>query len=75
MKKKVVLHLDSIEPRAHIVETEFSEEDIQKVAEKIFEELTLTDDGWNEDKLITELEKKGYIKIIEDMEIFSVIAG
>lgn len=66
MKKKVILKLDGEDTIVRTIETEFSEEDIQEAVDKIYDKLIISDDGWNEEKILAELEKLGYIKVESD---------
>jgi len=66
MKKKVILKLDGEDTIVRTIETEFSEEDIQEAVDKIYDKLIISDDGRNEEKILAELEKLGYIKVESD---------
>jgi len=66
MKKKVILKLDGEDTIVRTIETEFSEEAIQEAVDKIYDKLIISDDGWNEEKILAELEKLGYIKVESD---------
>lgn len=62
MAKQVLLKID--DENTKLIETDFSQDELEDCASKIREGLEDTDDGWNEDKIIEELEKKGYLKVI-----------
>jgi replication fork clamp-binding protein CrfC len=62
MARKVILRFD--DDITYEVETDFSSDEILEVAEIIQEELSDTDDGWNEEKIVQELQKRDYIKIV-----------
>jgi hypothetical protein len=62
MARQVILKVE--DDKNIFVETDFSQDELEEVAEKIQEDLQETDEGWNEDKIIAELEKKGYIKVV-----------
>ena len=72
VKRKVILKLDGEDTIVRTIETEFSEEDIQEAVEKIFDKLIVSDDGWNEEKILAILEKMNYIKIVEKTEIYDI---
>lgn len=74
MSKRVVLMLDVEDhPITKIVETDFSSTELQEAADSIFEELSQSEDGWNEDKVLEELVKRNYIKVISDAEIYEIL--
>jgi len=66
MKTAYILRADTSndEELALHIETDFSKEELLEAAEKIHDDLMDTDDGWNEEKVIQELEKKGYLKVL-----------
>jgi len=71
MARQVVLRFE--DEITYMVETDFSQEEIMEVAEIIQEELADTEDGWNEEKVIKELEKREYLKILgPGPEVFDV---
>ena len=67
MARQVIIRL---EEKNLLVETDFSEEELSEVAEKIQDALL---DDYSENKTIEELQKKGYLKVIgEAPEIYEL---
>lgn len=72
MKRKLILRLT--DEKSLLVETEFAQDDLLEASDSILDDLIDTDDGWNEDKLVEELQKKKYITVLgEGPEIIDLM--
>ena len=65
-ERTVILRVDQEDGKSitYTAATSFSAAEIDEASTVIFDELTDTDDGWNEDKVLKLLEERGYIRII-----------
>ena len=64
--REMIIKFPSDDVKPLMISTDFDNHELEEAADIIQEQLMDTEDGWNEEKVVAALEKKGYIKVLKE---------